>query len=68
MKSVTENSAALSEGEINKITTISIPTVENIKQSVDERLKENVKKDNEKFLKKKSSITVKLRKKPYDKE
>ena len=68
MKSVTENSVALSEGEINKITNISIPTVENIKQSVDERLKENVKKDNEKFLKKKSSITVKLRKKPYDKE
>ena len=68
MKSVTENSAALSEGEINTITNISIPTVENIKQSVDERLKENVKKDNEKFLKKKSSINVRLRKKPYDKE
>ena len=68
MKSVTENSATLSEGEINKITSISIPTVENIKQSVDERLKENVKKDNEKFLKKKSSISIKLRKKPYDKE
>ena len=70
MKSVTENSVALSEGEINKITTISIPTVENIKQSVDERLKENVKKDNEKFLKKKSSITLKIspRKKPYDKK
>ena len=63
MKSVTENSAALSEGEINTITNISIPTVENIKQSVDERLKENVKKDNEKFLKKKSSINVRLRKK-----
>ena len=69
MKSVTENSVALSEGEINKITTISIPTVENIRQSVDERLKENVKKDNEKFLKKKSSITLTPRKKkPYDKE
>ena len=69
MKSVTENSATLSEGEINKITTISIPTIENIKQSVDERLKENVKKDNEKFLKKKSSISLTLRKKkPYDKE
>ena len=71
MKSVTENSVALSEGEINKITTISIPTVENIKQSVDEQLKENVKKDNDKFLKKKSSITLKIsprKKKPYDKE
>ena len=69
IESVTENSVALSEGEINKITTISIPTVENIRQSVDELLKENVKKDNEKFLKKKSSITLTPRKKkPYDKE
>ena len=67
MKSVTENSAALSEGEINKITNISIPTVGNIQQSVDERLNENVKKDNEKFLKKKSSVKS-LRKKPYDKK
>ena len=49
MKSVTENSAKLSEGEINKITNISIPTVGNMQQSVDERLKENVQKDNEKF-------------------
>ena len=64
MKSVTENSAKLSEGEINKITNISIPTIGNIQQSVDERLNENVKKDNEKFLKKSSA----LRKKPYDKK
>ena len=67
MKSVTENSAKLSEGEINKITNISIPTVGNIQQSVDERLNENVKKDNEKFLKK-SSVKISLRKKPYDKK
>ena len=67
MKSVTENSAKLSEGEINKITNISIPTVGNIQQSVDERLNENVKKDNEKFLKK-SSVKILLRKKPYDKK
>ena len=67
MKSVTENSAKLSEGEINKITNISIPIVGNIQQSVDERLNENVKKDNEKFLKK-SSVKISLRKKPYDKK
>ena len=67
MKSVTENSAKLSEGEINKITNISIPTVGNIQQSVDERLNENVKKDNEKFLKK-SSVKISLRKKPYDRK
>ena len=67
MKSVTENSAKLSEGEINKITNISIPTIGNIQQSVDERLNENVKKDNEKFLKK-SSVKISLRKKPYDKK
>ena len=67
MKSVTENSAKLSEGEINKITNISIPTVGNIQQSVDERLNENVKKDNGKFLKK-SSVKISLRKKPYDKK
>ena len=67
MKSVTENSAKLSEGEINKITNISIPTVGNIQQSVDERLNENVKKDNEKFFKK-SSVKISLRKKPYDKK
>ena len=67
MKSVTENSAKLSEGEINKITNISIPTVGNIQQSVDERLNENVKKDNEKFLKK-SSNKKSLKKKPYDKK
>ena len=68
MKSVTENSSALSEGEINKITNISIPTVGNMQQSVDERLKENVQKDNEKFLRKKSSVKISLRKKPYDKK
>ena len=67
MKSETENSAKLSEGEINKITNISIPTVGNIQQSVDERLNENVKKDNEKFLKK-SSNKKSLKKKPYDKK
>ena len=67
MKSVTENSATLSEGEINKITNISIPTVGNIQQLVDERLNENVKKDNEKFLKK-SSVKISLRRKPYDKK
>ena len=64
MKSVTENSAKLSEGEINKITNISIPTIENIQQPVDERLNENVKKDNKKFLKK-SAVK---KKKPYDKK
>ena len=64
MKSVTENSAKLSEGEINKITNISIPTIENIQQPVDERLNENVKKDNKNFLKK-SAVK---KKKPYDKK
>ena len=73
MKSVTENSATLSEGEINKITSISTLTNDNETQTVEERLQENVKKDNEKFFKKKSSISLKItpkkdKKKPYDKE
>lgn len=73
MKSVTENTGALSEGEINKIASISAPTIDGKKQTVEERLQENVKKDNKKFLKR-SSITLKLsppkknKKKPYDKE
>ena len=72
IESVTDNVATLSENEINKISSVSKP-VSNQTQTVEERLQENIKKDNAKFLKR-SSINIKLsppkktRKKPYDKE
>ena len=68
IKSVTENSAQLSEKEINNITstTLTIPIKDG--KSVKERIDENVKKGNEKFIKKRSSKTILLKKKPYDKK
>ena len=70
IESVTDNATTLSENEINTISSISIPII-NQTPTVEERLRENVKKDNAKFLKK-SSINIKLsppkKKKPYDRE
>ena len=72
IESVTDNATTLSENEINTISSISIPVI-NQTPTVEERLRENVKKDNAKFLKK-SSINIKLsppkktKKKPYDRE
>ena len=70
IESVTDNATTLSENEINTISSLSIPII-NQTPTVEERLRENVKKDNAKFLKK-SSINIKLsppkKKKPYDRE
>ena len=70
IESVTDNATTLSENEINTISSLSIPVI-NQTPTVEERLRENVKKDNAKFLKK-SSINIKLsppkKKKPYDRE
>ena len=51
IESVTDNATTLSENEINTISSISIPVI-NQTPTVEERLRENVKKDNAKFLKK----------------
>ena len=71
--SITDNIDNLPEVDISKIVVVSKPDVEEM--TVEERLQENVKKDNEKFLRKKSSVTLKItppkkspREKPYDKK
>ena len=77
IESVTDNSDTLSENEISNISSASLPKVDLKENTVEERLQENIKKDNAKFLKR-SSVSLKItpprrssriaNEKPYKKE
>ena len=78
IKSMTDNVDALSQDEINKISLISLPKIVE-KKSVEEHVDE-IKKNNQDYIKKKSSVKLKVtpprrslrilseQKKPYDKQ
>ena len=51
IESITDNVETLSENEINNISSASLPKVNIAEETVEERLQENIKKDNAKFLK-----------------
>ena len=75
---MTDNVDALSQDEINKISLIALPKIVE-KKSVEEHVDE-IKKNNQDYIKKKSSVKLKVtpprrslrilseQKKPYDKQ
>ena len=76
MKSLTDNVNILSQDEINNISSSSLPKIVKKEKTVEEHLQETIKKDNQKFLRKSSSVKLKITpskikkqvKKPYDKD
>ena len=74
IESITSNTETLSTSDISNISSVSLPKVNISDKTVEERVQENVKKDNAKFLKR-SSVTLKItppkksfREKPYTKD
>ena len=74
IESIIDNAEALSTNDINNISSSLLPKVTISSMTAEERIQENVRKDNAKFLKR-SSVKLKItppkknnREKPYEKD
>ena len=79
MKSLTDNADILSQDEINNISSLALPKIVTKEKTVEEHLQETIKENNQEFLKKSSSVKLKItpprrstrikksNKKPYEK-
>ena len=59
MKSITDNADILSQNELNNVSLAALPKVIE-KKSVEEHVQETIKKNNQDFIKKKSSVKLKV--------
>ena len=59
LKSITDNVDILSQNELNNVSLVALPKVIE-KKSVEEHVQETIKKNNQDFIKKKSSVKLKV--------
>ena len=60
MKSLTDNVDILSQDEINNISSVALPKIVKKEKTVEEHLQETIKGNNQEFLKKSSSVKLKI--------